>query len=80
LSPEIIAQRQSALPRLPQSAIIVIILNVPLVGIQMQPIYHFIRGISRTPERSVARMLKEVISTILKGGVEALININKETK
>ena len=33
----------------------------------LQPIYHFIRGISRTPEYSVARMLKEVISTILKG-------------
>lgn len=59
--------------------IIVIILNVRLSGIQMQPTYHFIRGISRTPERSVARTLKGVISTTLEGGVEALININKET-
>ncbi len=30
----------------------------------LQLIYHFSRGISRTPERSVERMLKEVISTI----------------
>jgi hypothetical protein len=57
--------------------ITVIISNVPLSGIQMQPIYHFIRGISRTPERSVARMLKKVILAILKGQIEASITLIK---